>query len=125
VSQLSVIDWIVCLTYISLVVGLAIWSMRGQADNEDYFVGGRRMNWFAVGVSMFATSFSSISFLGLPQRGAYQDFSFYLVILGIPLVITPILWFFFVPLYAQLRVSSGYQYLRLRFGPLGYRWQFR
>ncbi len=116
-SQLSVIDWIVCLAYLGVVVGLALWSMRGQRDNEDYFVGGRKMNWIAVGVSMFATSFSSISFLGLPQRGAYQDFSFYLVILGIPLIITPILWFFFIPLYARLRVSSGYQYLRLRFGP--------
>ena len=91
--------------------------MRGQRDNEDYFVGGRRMNWLAVGISMFATSFSSISFLGLPQRGAFQDFSFYLTILLIPLLITPLLWFFFVPLYVRLRVSSGYAYLRLRFNP--------
>ena len=83
-NQLSPIDWIVCLAYLAVVVGLAVWSMRGQRDNEDYFVGGRRMNWFAVGISMFATSFSSISFLGLPQRGAYQDFSFYLMILRIP-----------------------------------------
>ena len=117
-SHLSIIDWIVCLAYLGVVVGLAVWSMRGQHDNEDYFVGGRRMNWLAVGISMFATSFSSISFLGLPQRGAYQDFSFYLVILGIPLIITPLLWFFWVPMYARLRVSSGYQYLRMRFGPV-------
>ena len=116
-SNLSSIDWTVCLAYLAVVVGLALASMRGQRDNEDYFVGGRRMNWLAVGVSLFATSFSSVSFLGLPQRGAYQDLSFYLVILGIPVIITPLLWFFFVPLYARLRVSSGYQYLRLRFGP--------
>lgn len=116
-GQLSIIDWAVCAAYLGVVFGLALWSMRGQRDNDDYFVGGRRMNWFAVGVSMFATSFSSISFLGLPQRGAYQDFSFYLTILLIPLVITPLLWFFFVPLYVRLRVSSGYEYLRLRFSP--------
>lgn len=114
-DQLSLLDWLVCLAYLVVISGLALWSMRGQRDNEDYFVGGRQMNWFAVGVSMFATSFSSISFLGLPQRGAYQDFSFYLTILLIPILITPILWFFFVPLYARLRVSSGYSYLRLRF----------
>ena len=73
------------------------------------------MNWLAVGISMFATSFSSISFLGLPQRGAYQDFSFYLTILLILLLITPLLWFFFVPLYVRLQVSSGYAYLGQRF----------
>jgi SSS family transporter len=116
-NHLSPIDWIVCFAYLAVVCGLAVGSLRGQRDNEDYFLGGRRMNWFAVGVSMFATSFSSISFLGLPQRGAFQDFSFYLTILLIPILITPLLWFFFVPLYVRLRVSSGYAYLRLRFNP--------
>jgi SSS family transporter len=115
-GDLSTIDWVVCLAYLAVVFGLALRSARGQHDNEDYFVGGRRMNWLAVGVSMFATSFSSISFLGLPQRGAYQDFSFYLTILFIPLVITPILWWVFVPVYVRLKVSSGYEYLGRRFG---------
>jgi SSS family solute:Na+ symporter len=116
-TDLGFIDWLVCAAYLVLVFGLAFKSARGQQDNEDYFLGGRRMNWFAVGVSMFATSFSSISFLGLPQRGAYQDFSFYLTILFIPFVITPILWWVFVPMFVRLKVSSGYEYLGRRFGP--------
>ncbi len=110
------IDVTVCVLYLGLVFALAVLSARGQKDNEDYFVGGRTMNWLVVGVSMFATSFSSLSFLGLPQRGAYQDFSFYVTILCIPFLITPILWFLFVPLYTRLHVSSGYEYLGLRFG---------
>jgi len=115
-AKLGLIDWGVCLAYLAVVFGLAVKSVKGQENNEDYFVGGRKMNWLAVGISMFATSFSSISFLGLPQRGAYQDFSFYLTILFIPFVITPILWWVFVPLFVQLRVSSGYEYLGRRFG---------
>lgn len=115
-TDLSFIDWCVCAAYLAVVFGLAIRSARGQQDNEDYFLGGRNMNWFVVGVSMFATSFSSISFLGLPQRGAYQDFSFYLTILFIPFVITPILWWIFVPMFVRLKVSSGYEYLGRRFG---------
>jgi SSS family transporter len=115
-AKLGFLDWSVCLAYLGLVFGLAIRSAKGQENNEDYFVGGRKMNWLAVGVSMFATSFSSISFLGLPQRGAYQDFSFYLTILFIPFVITPILWWIFVPLFVRLRVSSAYEYLGRRFG---------
>jgi len=115
-TDLSVLDWCVCGAYLAIVFGLAFRSARGQRDNEDYFIGGRRMNWFVVGVSMFATSFSAISFLGLPQRGAYQDFSFYLIILFIPFVITPILWFVFVPMFVRLKVSSGYEYLGRRFG---------
>lgn len=115
-DQLNLIDGGVCLAYLAIVFGLAVKSARGQQNNEDYFVGGRHMNWWVVGISMFATSFSSVSFLGLPQRGAYQDFSFYLTILFIPFVITPILWWVFIPLYVRLRVSSGYEYLGRRFG---------
>ena len=115
-TDLSLIDWCVCAAYLVVVFGLAVRSAKGQQDNEDYFLGGRNMNWFVVGVSMFATSFSSISFLGLPQRGAYQDFSFYLTILFIPFVITPILWWIFVPMFVRLKVSSGYEYLGRRFG---------
>jgi SSS family transporter len=116
-ADLSFIDWLVCIAYLVVVFGLAIRSAGRQQDNEDYFLCGRKMNWFVVGVSMFATSFSSISFLGLPQRGAYQDFSFYLTILFIPFVITPILWWIFVPIFVRLKVSSGYEYLGRRFGP--------
>lgn len=115
-TDLSLIDWCVCIAYLTVVFGLAIRSAKGQQNNEDYFVGGRSMNWTVVGISMFATSFSSISFLGLPQRGAYQDFSFYLTILFIPFVITPILWWVFVPMFVRLKVSSGYEYLGRRFG---------
>lgn len=115
-TDLSLIDWCVCIAYIAVVFGLALKSAKGQQDNEDYFVGGRSMNWTVVGISMFATSFSAISFLGLPQRGAYQDFSFYLTILFIPFVITPILWWVFIPMFVRLKVSSGYEYLGRRFG---------
>jgi SSS family solute:Na+ symporter len=116
-TDLSLIDWFVCAAYLVVVFGLAVRSARGQQDNEDYFLGGRKMNWFVVGISMFATSFSSISFLGLPQKGAYQDFSFFLTLLFIPFVITPILWWIFVPMFVRLKVSSGYEYLGRRFGP--------
>lgn len=114
--HLNTIDVCICLAYLAIVFGLAIKSACGQQDNEDYFVGGRKMNWWVVGISMFATSFSSVSFLGLPQRGAYQDFSFYLTILFIPFIITPILWWIFIPLFVRLQVSSGYEYLGKRFG---------
>ena len=114
--NLHFIDSSVCVIYLLVVIGLAVISARRQKDNEDFFLGGRNMNWVAVAISLFATSFSSISFLGLPQRGAYQDFSFFLTILIIPLVITPILWWVFVPVYVRLKVSSGYEYLGQRFG---------
>lgn len=117
-QRLSIFDWLVCGGYFVLiaVVNIVRLKFRNRTE-EDYFVGGRQMNWVAVGISMFATGFSSVSFLGLPQRGTYDGFPFYLTVLLIPVLIAPVICLFFVPLYVNLRVSSGYEYLRMRFNP--------
>ena len=114
-ATLSPIDWVIFGGYLIVVFALGLAFARSQHTNEDYFVGGRRMNWWAVGVSLFATAFSSLSFVALPREGAYEDFHFFVTILFIPLVITPVLWFGFVPLYHRLGVTSVYAYLEIRF----------
>jgi len=113
--ELTVTDWCVFVGYLGIVLALGIFFARGQRDNEDYFVGGRRMNWFAVGVSLFATAFSSISFVVLPREGAYENYHLLVTYLCIPLIITPVLWWIFVPAYHRLRVISVYEYLEIRF----------
>ncbi len=114
-NTLSWIDWTVFCGYVVLVFALGVSFMRRQRTSEDYFLGGRKMSWWAVGVSLFATAFSSIAFLGYPREAAYQGFHFFVAILFIPLVITPLLWWLFVPMYVRLGVSSVYEYLEVRF----------
>jgi len=109
------IDLIVFLGYLAVVFGVGLWFARKQESNEEYFVGGRNMNWFAVGISLFATAFSSISFVAYPREAAYESFQFFVAVLFIPLVITPLLWWLFVPLYVGLGVTSVYEYLEIRF----------
>ncbi len=114
-NALSWIDWTIFGGYLLLVFALGLWFMRGQRTSDDYFVGGRKMSWWAVGVSLFATAFSSISFVAYPREAAYQGFQFFVAILFIPLIITPLLWWLFVPTYVRLRVTSVYEYLEIRF----------
>jgi SSS family transporter len=73
------------------------------------------MNWFAVGLSMFAASFSPLSFVGLPREAAYDNYHLFLAILFIPFVVVPLVGWLFVPLYHRLKVTSAYEYLELRF----------
>jgi SSS family solute:Na+ symporter len=89
--------------------------MRTHRTNEDYFVGGRQMKWWAVGISLFATAFSSLSFVALPSEAAYRDYHLLVTYLFIPLVITPVLWWIFVPTYLRLGLTSVYEYLEVRF----------
>lgn len=115
VTNISVLDWTIFIFYILLVLGIGIWFSRFQNSNKDYFLGGKKMGWIPVGASLFATAFSSISFVMLPREGAYADYHLLTALLFIPLVITPILWYLFVPLFLRLKITSVYEYLEIRF----------
>lgn len=113
--RLSWADWVIFLAYLGVVFLIGLHFARRQSTTAEYFVGNRRMNWWVIGASIFATSFSSVSFLALPREGAFADYHFFLVILFIPFVITPILWYFFVPFFMRLGITSMYSYLEMRF----------
>lgn len=109
------LDITICVGYLVIVLALGAWFAREQHTNEDYFVGGRTMHWLPIGLSIFAGTFSALSFVGLPRESAYDDYQFYIAILFIPLVVTPIVCWLFIPMYFRLRVTSCYEYLGRRF----------
>jgi SSS family transporter len=112
---MSSLDWIVSVGAVVLTFAQGWWLARRQKTTEDYFVGGRRMNWLAVGLSMFAAIFSPLSFVGLPREAAYDNYHLFLAILFIPLFASPLAGWLFVPVYHRLRLTSAYEYLELRF----------
>jgi len=58
--QLAIVDWIVIALFfiITMVVGLMV-SRKSGASSAEYFLGGRSMPWWLLGVSMVATTFSA------------------------------------------------------------------
>ena len=114
-QNLSPIDWSICAGYLAIVFILGLWSARSQHTNEDYFLGGRKMHWLPIGLSLFAGLFSSLSFVGLPAEAAYNDYHLYLAILFIPLFVVPVVWIWFLPLYFRLGSTSCYAYIEQRF----------
>jgi SSS family transporter len=112
---MGILDWTLCVAAVALLFAQGWYLARGQKTTEDYFVGGRRMNWLAVGLSMFATIFSPLSFVGLPREAAYANYHLYLAILFIPLFAAPLAGWLFVPLFHRLRLTSAYEYLQMRF----------
>src|SRR6516165_5129037 len=112
---MSSLDWIVSVGAVVLTFAQGWWLAGRQKTTEDYFVGGRRMSWLAVGLSMFAATFSPLSFVGLPREAAYDNYHLYLAILFIPLFAAPLAGWLFVPIYHRLHLTSAYEYLELRF----------
>lgn len=60
------IDWIILGAYLSAMILLSVGLSRRQEAADDYYLGGRKLGFFAVGVSILATQSSAISFISIP-----------------------------------------------------------
>ena len=109
------LDIAICVSYLLIVFVLGLWFSKDQHDQEDYFVAGRKMHWLPIGLSIFAGTFSALSFVGLPREAAYEDYQFFIAILFIPFIVMPLVSRYFLPIYFRLQVVSCYEYLERRF----------
>ncbi len=58
--QLATLDWLVLATFLifSLGVGIAL-ARRAGSSSKEFFLAGRNMPWWLLGISMVATTFST------------------------------------------------------------------
>ena len=57
---LSAIDWIIVSAYFAISLAVGIWaSKQAGEDTKSFFLAGRNMPWWLLGVSMVATTFST------------------------------------------------------------------
>jgi solute:Na+ symporter, SSS family len=58
--QLATIDWVVIALFfiLTMVIGLLV-SKKAGSSSAEFFLGGRSMPWWLLGVSMVATTFSA------------------------------------------------------------------
>lgn len=113
--SLPLIDLVVFLVYMLAIVLFGIsFSFRKRTALEFTTGGGRLPSW-AIGISIFATFVSSISFLALPGNAFASNWNGFVFSLSIPLAA----WVavrYFVPLYRKMQSESAYYYLEIRFG---------
>lgn len=113
------LDWIVISLYILGMIALSMFLGKGQSSQDDYYVGGRNLPWWAVGLSTMATQTSTISFISIPAFVALKPgggLTWLQYELAVPLAMIGVC-IFLVPFFRKLNLISIYEYLELRFGP--------
>jgi len=114
--MLPEVDFIVLLLYLAGVVGLGAWFVRRSRTTEGFMAAGRSMPGWVVGLSIFGTFVSSISFLALPGKAYGDNWSAFTFSLTLPIAAwIAVRWF--VPFYRNSGEISAYQHLERRFGP--------
>jgi len=113
--QLTVIDIVIFLVFTLGTVLFGSSFLRKNKTAGDFMTAGKGMSGFVVGMSIFATYVSSISFLALPGNAYTGNWNSFVFSLSIPVAI-----FFaaryFVPFYRSINSPSAYSFLEERFG---------
>jgi len=68
--ELSPIDVAFFLGFFALVVGLSLYKSRRKVDSEGYFLAGRGLTWWLIGISIVAANISTEQLVGMAGQGA-------------------------------------------------------
>jgi SSS family solute:Na+ symporter len=110
----SSLDWTVLLTYLLAIVSFGVFMGRGNKKLSDFFLAGREMRWWAVGLSVMATQISAITFVGTTGQAYTAGMRFLVVYFGLPFAMV-ILCVTLVPFFYRAGVFTAYEYLEKRF----------
>lgn len=113
-AKISALDLVVMVVYFVAIVGWGLFHSK-RKNAEDYFLGGRGMPWFVVGLSMFATVVSSSSLVGWSGDAYSTGISVFNY--GLSAAILPIVFFlvFFLPFYLRNKIYTLPEFLEGRF----------
>ncbi len=111
----SIIDWIIVTVYLLLMLAIGYLASQKNKTAEDYILGGKTMKPFMVGVSLFATLFSTLSYLSYPGEMIKYGPVFLAGILALPLA-NWIVGKFLIPRFMKMNIKSAYEMLEIQLG---------
>ncbi|MGE4564786.1 MAG: sodium/solute symporter, partial [Victivallaceae bacterium] len=114
-ARLGILDWTLIAAYILLVVGLSIRTKLQKRQNaEEFLVAHKSMNWLVVAVAVFATLFSTISFVSVPGEAYNYGLTLMVAMLAQILVLPLAIWLF-LRFFFNAPTFTAYEYLERRF----------
>lgn len=117
-QSLHLIDYLIIAASLVVSVGVGIRFAKAQSSLSKYFSAEGNVPAWAIGMSIFATLISSISFLAYPGDGFAGNWVRLVQGLMVPVVVLLGIWFV-VPMYRKVIGLSAYEYFERRFGYFG------
>jgi len=114
--RFGLVNYSVLAVYLLALVGMGVYFSRREKTTEDFFLAGRRIPWWAAGISIFGTQLSAITFMAIPAKTYATDWVYFLANMCIVLM-APVVVLVYLPFYRKLNVTTAYEYLEKRFNP--------
>jgi SSS family solute:Na+ symporter len=113
-ASFEFLDWLVLGLYGVAMMAVGWYYSRVKTVDE-YLLGARHMKPWAVGISLFSTLMSTLTYLAYPGEMIRHGPLYFSGMLSYPLIYL-IVARFIIPFIMRLRVTSAYEILEQRFG---------
>jgi SSS family solute:Na+ symporter len=114
-AVLTWLDGLVIALYFLSMLAIGWFYMRRNKTEEEYLLGGRHMSPWSVGLSLFATMISTISYLAMPGEMIQHGPMYFTNIASYPFISLVVGWFL-IPVFMALPSTSAYEILESRLG---------
>lgn len=113
-AHFGFLDYGALVVYLLSLVIIGIYFSRREKSTGDFFLAGRRVPWWAAGISVFGTQLSAITFMAIPAKSYATNWVYFLGNMCIVLI-APVVVFLYLPFFRRLNVTTAYEYLEKRF----------
>ena len=110
------IDILIVVISVAFTLGAGFYFARRQKSSDQYFSGSKTIPAWAIGISIFATLISSVTFLAYPAAAYKSNWILLVQGLMVPIVLVGLIWVI-VPLFRKVIRLSTYEYFERRFSP--------
>lgn len=114
--DLTYIDLLVIIAYLSLCVGIGIKVGGKPSDTTTYFTTHGSVPWWAASFSIVATETSMLTVISTPVLAYFGSFVFLQLVIGY-IIGRIIVSFLILPSYFSGNQKTAYTFFRERFGP--------
>lgn len=108
-------DWLVLIGYAGLLLAVGRYYSGRNISADDFLLGGRRISPVALGLSLFATLVSTLSYLANPGEMLSHGPMMITQVAAHPLIFV-IVGYGLIPLIMRQPVTSAYELLEVRLG---------
>lgn len=113
---MSTLDWVVISLYALGMLVIGWHYSRKTKSSEDYHLGGRSMASWMIGLSLFASLLSTISYLAVPGEIIKHGPMILTSIIFVFPVVAFVVGWFLIPHFMKLRITSAYEILETNLG---------
>ncbi len=109
------LDWVVIAAYAAGMLAVGWRCAKRTNTTDDYLLGGRNMSPSKVGLSLFASLLSTITYLAVPGEMIKYGPMVLAQLAALPFIALIVGWLL-IPAIMRLRVTSAYEILETRLG---------